>query len=833
MHLTVLSNGLRVVVAPRPVGLAALYLWIDAGSGDERPGEHGAAHFLEHMLFKGTPRRGLGEAAATIEALGGDLNAFTTHDVTVLHATVLAPGFATALDVIADMARNAILDPAEIARERDVVLEEIRGYDAMPDELLHDAVAAAAFPGDPYGRPIAGTAAEVAVLPDAALTQFWRREWGADRAVLAVVGEVDPEAVVALAQALLGDWGPAAPRARWPEPPSNVGPTAALVPTNGRRTRLAQLAWRTVPLAHPDAPALDLLALLLGDGPGALIPERLADDELLGDPWASASHRVRGGSLSFGFLPRPPDSAPVFERVVAAVADLAAEGLPADAVDRARAGMISDFVFAAETVDGMAYELAAHTAWYGHPEARTAQRERYAALRAPDLDRALRTWLVPERLILGAHDARLTATATNAALRKGVARRPAAVLRRVDTTLENGLRLMTRPDDGEVVAISVAVRGGLLAVPPELAGLAEAWAGLVTAGADGMSAGRFSACVDATGGMVWGAATRSTFELHGRFPRETAAEGISLALMAVAAPEWDEDVWARQRDELRHDVESLDEDAGAVASRALWKLAWPDHPWSAPAEGTRTSLRRVTVDRVIDLHDRATGGAAAAVAVVGPVPTGRVEHLVRDWLGELPARPRLPRTPPIPAPILGARRKLTARADQAYVAVGGPGVALDDPDRAAVHVLVGLMSAQGGPLFLELRERLGLAYAVGADSVESIGGGLIQAGLATDPERVGAATAALHRAIDALCATPPTGDEVGRTVRALLGARLTSLQQAGTRAGRLARAAAWGRDAEAEPLTAAWQRVTPADVHRVARRLFGPDRSTIVVTPRR
>jgi zinc protease len=833
MHTTVLPNGLRVVVAPRPVGLAAVYLWIDAGSADERPGEHGAAHFLEHMLFKGTSRRGIGEAAAAIEALGGDLNAFTTQDVTVLHATVLAPGLATALDIIADMAREGVLDPVEIARERDVVLEEIRGYDSMPDELLHEAVAAAAFPGDPYGRPIAGSAAEVAALPDAALRTFWEREWGADRAILSVVGEVDPAEVVALATALFGGWRRAAPRIVWPEPAPVVGPGVALVPANGRRTRLAQLAWRTVPLDHPDAPALDLLALLIGDGPGALVPERLADDELLGDPWASASHRVRGGTLTLGYIPRPTDPAPVVGRVLAAIADLSAEGVPADAVDRARAGMLSDFVFSSETVDGLAYELAAHFAWYGHPDARGRQRERYAALRAPDLDRVLRRWLVPSALVFGAHDPQIATPAARAAVRAGAAHKPAAVHRAIDHRLENGLRLVTRPDDGEVVAISIAMRGGLLAVPDGLAGITEAWSGLVTAGADGMSAGRFSACIDATGGVVWGSVTRSTFEIHGRFPRETAAEGISLALMALSAPEWDEDVWARHRDELLHDVDSVDEDAGAVASRAMWRAAWPDHPWALPPEGTRTSIRKLTVDRVVDLHERAAAGEATTVAVVGPVPTARVEHLVAEWLGDLPKRARLPRPQKAGPPALGLRRRLTARAEQAYVAVGGPGVSVDDPDRAAVHVLVGILSAQGGPLFLDLRERQGLAYAVGADSVESIGGGLIQAGLATDPERVGTATTALHRALDATFAAPPSTAEVDRAVRALLGARLTTLQQAGRRAARIARAGAWDLDADAERLQAAWQAVTPADVQRVARRLLGPDRVTIVVSPRR
>lgn len=833
MNTTALSNDLRVVTVARPVGLAAIYLWINAGSADEHPNEHGAAHFLEHMLFKGTARRGIGRAAAEIEALGGDLNAFTTHEATVLHATVLASGWGEALDVLADMARNSQIDPSEVERERQVIVEEIRGYESQAEELLHEAIDAACFPEHPYGRPIAGTADEARALTPAGLRTFWEREWGADRAILVVVGEVDHEQVVEAATRLFGTWQRAAPRAPLGEPPA-IGPSAepVIVPVGGRRSRLVQLAFRTVPLDHPDAPALDLLALILGDGPGALIPERLADEELLADPWASAAHRRAGGTLTLGFQPRGADAGVAVERVLAALAELRVEGLPADAVERTRAGLLSDFVFSAETVDGLAYDLAAHEAWYGGAATRAVQRERYARVGHDDLDRVLRSWLRSEHLVVAAHDPALPEAGLRPSIRRGLRATPPSPFRPLDTRLDNGARLIVAPDPGDVVAVTLAFPGGLATVPAHLGGLAEAWAGMVTAGADGMSAGRFSACVDATGGMIWGAAGRETFEIHGRFPRQTAAEGLALALMALSSPEWDPDVWDRQRDELLQDVESVHEDAASLAARQLWRLSWPGHPWSLSSVGTRTSVNRLNPSKIGDLHERLAAGRQVAVAVTGAIPTDRVERIVHQWLADLPADARRVRLGRFPSESANPHQHRTGQCEQAYVTIGGRGLTLDDPDRAALHVLIGWLSAQSGPLFLTLRERLGLAYDVGADSVEGVAGGLVQAGLATDPSRLDEAIEALGRCLDDAITTPPSEQLVAQTVATLKGARARALQQAGRRAARLARAAALGRDPHHDPLPQAWAAVRPGDLRRVGERLFGPDRWVVTARPR-
>ena len=171
-----LENGLTVLVRELHVApVAEVQIWAGVGSADERPGELGLAHFYEHMLFKGTARRGVGEVAGEVEGVGGRINAYTSHDVTVYHATLPSRELATGVDVLSDMVRFASFDEDEIAREIEVVLEEIRRSNDSPYSVLSDAVFATAFAEHPYRSPILGPPESVLAFRRGPVVDFFRR----------------------------------------------------------------------------------------------------------------------------------------------------------------------------------------------------------------------------------------------------------------------------------------------------------------------------------------------------------------------------------------------------------------------------------------------------------------------------------------------------------------------------------------------------------------------------------------------------------------------------------------------------------------------------------
>ena len=215
---TVLPGGLRVITEQVPgVRSASFGVWVNVGSRDEKGAQTGSAHYLEHLLFKGTTRRSALDISALIEAVGGDLNAFTTKEYTCYYARVLDQDLPLAIDVVCDVVTDALIRTADVEAERGVILEEIAMNDDDPGDVVHDEFAAAIFGDAPLGRPILGTAETIAGITRTSINSFYRRRYRPEGMVVAAAGHVDHDQVVALvrrafADVLEADTDPLGPR---------------------------------------------------------------------------------------------------------------------------------------------------------------------------------------------------------------------------------------------------------------------------------------------------------------------------------------------------------------------------------------------------------------------------------------------------------------------------------------------------------------------------------------------------------------------------------------------------------------------------------------------
>ncbi len=194
---TTLPNGLRVVTESVPgVRSVSFGAWIGVGSRDETPRQTGAAHFLEHLLFKGTRTRSAWEITAPIEAVGGEMNAFTTKEYTCYYARVLDDDTDLAIDTVCDVVLNGRLDSGDIEGERQVILEEIAMNDDDPGDTVHDLYMRTHYGDGPLGRPILGTQESLEALTGQGIRSFYRRHYVAPRMVVAAAGAVDHDEVV-------------------------------------------------------------------------------------------------------------------------------------------------------------------------------------------------------------------------------------------------------------------------------------------------------------------------------------------------------------------------------------------------------------------------------------------------------------------------------------------------------------------------------------------------------------------------------------------------------------------------------------------------------------
>jgi predicted Zn-dependent peptidase len=263
IRVSTLNNGLRVASDPMDtVETVSVGVWIEAGARDEDATVNGASHLIEHMVFKGTERRDARSIAEEIEAVGGHLNAHTSREYTAYYAKVLKDDAALAVDILADIVQNAKLDAEELERERAVVIQEIMQSHDTPDDIVFDRFQEAAFPRQPIGRSVLGTAELIRNIPREALVAYVNAHYRASGIVLAAAGRIEHDRLLALANDAFGRLEAGAAKQR--EPAVYVGGDCR----ENRDLEQAHIILGFEGLAYrdPDFYALSVLSTLLGGG---------------------------------------------------------------------------------------------------------------------------------------------------------------------------------------------------------------------------------------------------------------------------------------------------------------------------------------------------------------------------------------------------------------------------------------------------------------------------------------------------------------------------------------------------------------------------------------
>jgi zinc protease len=413
-----LDNGLVLYAASaRHAPVVSLWVWYHVGGRNEVPGTTGMSHFLEHMLFKGTPAHPKGDLDRLLARYGAVWNAFTNEDVTCYFETVPKERYETALELEADRMRHALIDPAETEAERTVIVSEREGLENDPSFLLGEELVSIAFTRHTYGQGVIGSKEEIQTMPRDGLYEHYRRFYAPSNAYVVVVGDDEEDALLDKAAEAFAklEAGAAAPAVRAPEPPQH-GEKRVTVRRAGGALPLVQLAFKTPRATDPSTPALHALAVALAGASGgaqesasgrssrlyrALVASGLATEVeasagLNKDPylfWVEASLLPDG------------DHRAVEDRILGELERMAAEPLPADEFARVRKGLLAGNAFPSDTVTGRAFRLgqllstgAASSIgdWYDRLAAVTADDIRAAA--AATFSERSRTvgWFIPE-----------------------------------------------------------------------------------------------------------------------------------------------------------------------------------------------------------------------------------------------------------------------------------------------------------------------------------------------------------------------------------------------------------------------------------------------------
>jgi predicted Zn-dependent peptidase len=269
---TVLPGGLRIVTETMSsVRSVAFGIWVGVGSRDEQVEDAGATHYLEHLLFKGTPRRSALEISSLMDTAGGEMNAFTAKEYTCYYARVLDSDLPLAIDIVSDMVTSSLIESHDVDAERGVILEEIAMHDDDPTDAVHDEFAAALFGDVPLGRPILGTVESINSLSRDRIARYYRERYLPQNLVVAVAGNIDHDEVVRLVREAFETAGALGDTSVAPTRPRVAGAVAVPKPgvsTVTRPSEQANLILGTVGIHRTDERrfALGVLNAALGGG---------------------------------------------------------------------------------------------------------------------------------------------------------------------------------------------------------------------------------------------------------------------------------------------------------------------------------------------------------------------------------------------------------------------------------------------------------------------------------------------------------------------------------------------------------------------------------------
>jgi zinc protease len=708
----VLDNGaVCLIKEDHSAPVVAVQIWVGTGSiHEEECLGAGLSHYLEHMVFKGTPTRAAGEITQAIDNEGGAINAYTGHDRTVYHAVMPSRAWRTAVDVLVDAVLNASFPEEEWERERDVVLREVAMGKDDPRRVLSKLLFQTAYRVHPYRFPVIGLEDILTAMTRAELISFHRRHYLTDNLIVAVVGDVSAgEAEAYLREHL----GAVSRRARAPVTVPEEPPQLAaryVRKTGAYRVSRLQCAFHTVPLSHPDTAALDVLAQVLGQGRSSRLVRDLREERQLVhaiEAWSYTPKHPGLFSVEATFEPeREPEVVDALRAHVASWPDLPfAEGELAKAKRQALVHELRDL----QTAQGQASSYASGEFYAGDARFSETYLARVEAVTAEDLRRVAGAYLRPS-------NRSLVVLAPESTPEAGPA--PPPVLGPRETSrvvLRNGVRLLVRPDHRlPFVYVSAAMRGGLLSEAPEQNGIARLSALMLTRGTSARSAEETAETVESLGAVLQPFSGRNSFGLNARCLTQDADVMMGLLADCLVDATLPEEEWAKQRTLQLAAIAQQRERPFYLADRALARMLFPDHPYRWDELGRVETVSRITRDEGSQYLKELVTGSNLVVSVFGDLALDEARRLAEEHLTRVRPGPAPVFDHPRPEPDLPQRAEQREPKEQTILLVGYPGVAVDDPRIDALEIVQEAMSGLSSDLGIEVRDKRGLAYFVGA-----------------------------------------------------------------------------------------------------------------------
>jgi zinc protease len=771
----ILPDGLTVIVQEdRSAPVASVQAWCTTGSiyEDEKLGA-GLSHILEHMLFKGTKTQKHNEIAQKIQDVGGYINAYTSFDRTVFWIDVPKDGVQTALAVLSDAMMNSTLPPEEYIKEQEVIRREFAmGFDD-PDRMASELLFGTAYQRHPYRYPIIGQMEIYNQLTQEQVMQYYKTRYVPNNLTFIVVGDVDAEKIHQQLADYFKDYPEKSLKPVFvpPEPPQ-LGRREVNREFPTELTRL-DLGWHIPELTHPDVPALDLLSTILGEGRSSRLYRRVREESGLAFGVSAFSYTPGDPGL-FGVDatvdPKKRDDAQ--KLILQIVDEVKQTGVTADELMKAKKMSLSHHLDSLTTMRGQASDLGSN--WLLTRNLNFS-RDYLNAIQKVTLDDVRR---VASRYLV---DQNLTVVSLNpkgSVAEKTEVSKPAAAGEIQKFELSNGLRLLVREDARLPLVSLVAVfRGGLLAETPQTNGITRLTARVLLKGTKTRTAEQIANQIEAIGGSISSDAGNNSMNVSVHVMKPDLQTGVGLLADVLLNANLPEQAVAREKQVQIAGIHQEDEQLTTVARNLMRQALFQDHPYALRANGSSESVQRLSQKALVAFRDKYLVAKNGVISVFGNVKATEVKQLLEKALSSMKPG-ALALTDARPSAPIAKTESVEGNRDKAQgvIMVGYRGVDIFSKDRHALELIDEASSDLGSRFFIRIRDKMGLAYYVGAMQMQGLVPGLFAFYLGTDPAKIEPVKTALLDEIGKLASEGLTPEELMRAKKKLIGQHQIAMQ---------------------------------------------------------
>jgi zinc protease len=811
----------------------------------------GIDHVLEHMYFKGTPTRGVGEIAKETKAHGGILNAATIYDHTHYYAVLPASGFEKGMAVQADAYANSLIDQTELSRELEVIVEEAKRKADTPTAVATETLFEMLHDRHRIRRWRIGREAGLRTFTSEKVRAFYRNFYRPRNTVLAIVGDVDPDRAIALAERSYGAVGDGEV-ARIPgpsEPPPKDGALRYRELHGDVQQSEVLIGWRTPELIHPDTPVLDLIAAVLSGGRASRLYRAVRDRRLASSISAWNYVPTELGVFVVHATARPENSTSALRASWDQVTRVLEGDVREAEIERARRMVSAQWMRRLETSEGQANHLAG---WELDGDWEQGGQYLDVLLSAGELQVSgvANRWLKPTRagvLVYRPSNAQAFAADAGSIVAMLGGERPDPVepvaLATPVALVHSGSRawrlesregevsvyrttgnvpILVQRAQGPIAHLGWFVHGGALAEEAELAGVTSLMCRTALRGTERRSAKQIAEDVEFAGGAITSLAGPDSFQWTISVPIARLADAAEILGDVVQRPAFRADAVESERAVALAEIASIRDDMYRWPLRMAVEGAWGAHPYGRQLLGTEGSVGKLGSQYLSAWHESVALSARGVLVCVADAEPDDIAAAVARRFGDLTEGA----APLIAAPDWPTRPDLRAEPRdkaQSALAMLLPGPARDDDDRFAATLLCGIASGLGGRLFEELRDRQSLAYTVMLmPMVRRLAGALV-AYIAMSPEKEDAARDGLLREFAKFAAEPVTARELTQAQTYALGTHAIRREAAASIMGDLAETWLFGRSlAEIGEYEDRIRAVTAAEIQRVARISLDP-----------